>query len=151
MIDSDALTQERAIADQREAAMRWARSLFPANAWLNDNARITEVVLVTLADTFAERADGHSHLLIAATGGAVPLAPDDDVQDRIRAAGPHHAPCDYCEAGPAPLAGLLPVAAPPQVVVLALCRRCVGLLDHKYPFLHLVLPTGAPDHPEGDL
>lgn len=148
-MDAEFLTPLRASFDQQEAARAWAERQFPENAHLIDNARIEQVVLDVLDRTAADRAGDGAHVLVPAADWAVPVAPDADVATAIRAAAPRTAPCDWHGGDWAAPAALLPVVAPPQIVVLALCARCTAFLDATYPSARFIFPDATPNSPEG--
>jgi hypothetical protein len=141
-----------ASVDRTLAAIAWAEHRFPSNHDLVNNARIEEVILQTLRRTAGPDGDGEpgrngedAHLLLPSTGLAVPLAPDADVVGAIRTAAPTCAACDYCGTPEAPVAGLLPVVAPPQIVVLALCGNCIVVLASAFPHAEFVFQIGGID------
>ena len=142
------LTALWAEVDQHQAAIPWARGLFPENAYVINNARVEEVVLDTLNVSAAERGQGGSYVLVPSTGRAWPVGPDSDLLGALRAAAPRQSPCDYHGGEWSAPAGLLPVVAAPHVVLLALCGTCVGLLDLNYPAAQFVFIDPTPDSPE---
>ncbi len=147
-MDTEFPTALRAEVDQHQAAIPWARGLFPENAYVINNARVEEVVLDALGVTAAERGGGGSHVLVPSTGRAWTVGPDDDLLRALRAAAPRQSPCDYHGGEWSAPVALLPVVAPPHVVLLALCGRCIGLLDLNYPSARFVFIDPTPDSPE---
>jgi hypothetical protein len=127
----------RASFDRRAAAMRWADKQFPENAHLVNNARIDVLVREALAND-DERNGEDAHVLMPSNDAAVPVGPDADLAAVLRAAAPTYAACDYGDGHSGPVAGLLPLAAPPQIVVLALCEDCLVLLATAYPQAHFI-------------
>lgn len=148
-MDADFLVPLRASFDQQEAARAWARQQFPENAHLIDNARVEQVVLDVLGQTASDRAGDGAHVLVPAAEWAVGVGPTADVAAAVRAAAPRQSPCDYHGGDWAAPAALLPVVAPPHIVVLALCARCTAFLDNTYPSVRFIFLDATPDTPEG--
>lgn len=147
----------RSSFDRHATAARWVESLYPENAWLINDQRVDLVVRGVLRDGSEPYAGGrdpeNANILVAATGAVVLLTPDTDVDAAVRAAAGAAsravARCDYCGALAVPTAGLLPVVAPPQIVVLALCTGCVAHLDAAFPDCNFLFPTPTPETVEG--
>ncbi len=147
----------RSSFDQHATAVRWAGSLYPDNAWLINDRRVDTVVRGVLRDGSERYAEGrdpeNANILVAATGAVVLLTPDTEVDAAVRAAAGAAsravARCDYCGALAVRTAALLPVVAPPQIVVLALCAACVAHLDRNFPDCHFLFPTMTPETLEG--
>ncbi len=135
------LTAATASLDRLGAAMAWAERQFPENAHLVNNARISDVVREAL-DSAEERNGEDAHFLLPSADAVVAVAPDADVVGVLRAAAPTYAACDYHDGDSGPVAGLLPVTAPPQIVVLALCDDCLVLLATVYAHARFVFQTG---------
>ncbi|MDQ1664467.1 MAG: hypothetical protein QOH75_498 [Actinomycetota bacterium] len=149
-MDDQTLLATTASLDRTLAAIAWAERQFKTNAHCINNARVEAVVLHTLQVTAGPDHDGEpgrsredSHLLLPSTGQAVPVAPDADLVGLLRTAAPTRAACDYCQTADVPVAGLLPVATPPQIVALVLCGDCLVVLGTAYPLAHFVFHFGG--------
>jgi hypothetical protein len=138
-MDTATFTAATASMDQWSAAVDWAARQWPENGHLTDNARINKVVRLA-PDTVARNGED-AHLLYPSTAAAVPVAPGTDLVGLLRAHAPMYAPCDYCDGASGPVAGLVPVVAPPQIVVLALCVDCLVVLTAVYPTARFILTS----------
>lgn len=121
-----------AMADATFAATQFSRRLYPENAVCNDAEQVSEAVRRALHETGEDFGVGHTYVVIASNGVAVPVAPDvrrAAVDALIRVRAPRLAACDTCSRGLAPVDGLLPVGAGAVVVVLALCEPCLTFLS----------------------
>lgn len=140
----------RASFDQHAAAARWVAELYPDNAWLREDNVISDLVLKALAGgldnacpftdsdhevayPFTDRGPEDAHVLLLASGRMVVVGPGTDVEAATRAAADRVARCDYCGGDVAPVASLLPVPAPPQLVALSLCTFCTSRMADAYP------------------
>jgi len=128
----------RASFDQHAAAAAWVAALYPDNAWLLVEDGISDLVREALAGgpdpyPFAVRDCEDAHVLVRASGRVVVVGPGTDVEAATRAAALPLARCDYCGGDVAPVASLLPVPAPPQLVVLSLCTFCASRVADTYP------------------
>lgn len=128
----------RASFDQHAAAARWVAGLYPANASLLNEGGISDLVREALAGgsdpyPFTDRGAEDAHVLVRASGRVVVVGPGTDVEAATRAAALPLARCDYCDGDLAPVASLLPVPAPPQLVALSLCTFCTSRMADAYP------------------
>lgn len=129
----------RASFDQHAAAARWVAELYPDNAWLREDNVVSDLVQEALAGgppeayPFTDRGAEDAHVLLRASGRMVVVGPGTDVEAATRAAADRVARCDYCGGDVAPVASLLPVPAPPQLVALSLCTFCTSRLAVAYP------------------
>src|SRR3954468_4711891 len=131
--------------DQHQAAMRWTQGLFPQNVPVGNNARIDELIRLTLA-TAQDRVNGDANLIVPSREVVLPLAPDADVVGALRATAPTYAVCDYCDRGQERVASLLPLVAPPNVIAFPLCDECTYLLQEHFQsaqFISSDTPTGG--------
>jgi hypothetical protein len=133
--------------DRHAAAQAWADRQFSENEYATNNSRIEKLILETLAST--DRDPENANLILPCADMVLPLAPDADVVSAVQATAPEYAVCDYHGGEAGPVAGLLPVVAPPQIIAVALCGHCLGVLDAAYPNATFVFLDAIPDSPEG--
>jgi len=142
-MDTATLIAGTASMDRLLAAMAWAERQFPTNDDLMNNARICQVVRAALRSDEDRNAED-AHVIFPSTGAAVPVAPDTDLVDVLRASAPTYGVCDYGDGPSGPIAGLVCAVAPPQIVALALCQDDLVMLATVYPRAHFVF-----QNPEG--
>jgi hypothetical protein len=161
---------ERAKNQQHTAALRWAKHYaYPENSVAHNDSTVNEFIRLATQDSDPIAFHyGRNHLVVPAIGAVYLItdAPEgfylvgmDAVNTAPRAVGPvptlndlvrcawpmrGEAPCNYC-TNVGSTAALLPVAHPPQVVAMCLCRTCFTNLDTKYPKLNFVFPTTIPN------
>jgi hypothetical protein len=126
--------------DRHAAAQAWAERQWPENDHLVNNARLDELVRAAVSGAHERNAED-AHLIVPSADVVVPVGPDTDLVGALRRYAPDYAVCDHCDGVSGPVAGLLPLTAPPQIVALALCEDCLVLLATVYPAATFVFLT----------
>jgi hypothetical protein len=85
-------------------------------------------------------------LLWRATSNVVPLDPEHDVADMVRATYPQSESlqCDHCD-NVVDRGGFLVLPHPPRLVVLTICQPCAEWFNTLFDPIRWVLPTGRND------
>lgn len=144
------------MADALVASWRTGARLYRANVPLNEDPTLSELVRCAVADNdpitgpwYEKEASwppGWNCLYFLATTRVLPFQPgstDEELDDYVRSLWPDVARCGYCTVWDGRPFALLPIAAPPDVVLVPLCANCVGQLDANFPDSHFIFELVA--------